>query len=297
MALLLPSANRSKLRILAHDGQIVRRFLSITLGAAGDGSLYVTLDRQGISEHATTWQTGAPEPQREENRKKGFRLSYHPTGRLHSYDLTAQAIFLEPLFNITQLNTLIDISIPSADRLDPYEDSVGDQHVIALPNHTRINFRLCVAPNGVADASPGTIAIVSWRGLFDFVLAATGVLPPQLIPPGHDHHFLFFQSTKGTYEKQVAPQDEAFVRFHQRITGTANDLVIYGPNGAGEYLMVFCVPMRTSPTPLLSPVEPDLYLEVTACTNHFLRYKIRRKLTKEIVKVPIEVQGGLNARM
>jgi hypothetical protein len=124
-------------------------------------------------------------------KSKGFRLSYHPTGRVHSYDLFGEPTFHEPLFTITRPNHVITISIPSADRLDLYDGSVGEQASIAVLNGQRLNFNLWINPSGLSNTLQNIVAVAAWDGLFELALTSDNLIPPDFIPAGHENHFIF----------------------------------------------------------------------------------------------------------
>ena len=120
---------------------------------------------------------------------------------------------------------------------------------------------------------------------------STGIV----IPEGHEQHFIYLRRDRGFYDCQPTTRDDAFVRFHQRIAGH-RDLLIYGPNGSGEYLMVFAVPMRIAPIATITPQEQGLVAHITKATNHYLRYQIRRA-NGELIKAPVIVHATLDARL
>jgi hypothetical protein len=98
------------------------------------------------------------------------------------------------------------------------------------------------------------------------------------------------------YDKQQAARDDAFIRFHQRVTGQV-EAFVYGPNGNGEYLMVFAVPMRIAPIATIWPQGVGLAVHITKATNYYVRYQIKR-LNGQLIKEPVPISAAtLDARM
>jgi hypothetical protein len=287
--------SEQKVRLLVRQEATWRRFLSIKLGMRGDGSLYVSFDRKWADNELHSWSVGQQQSiTKTQAQSKEVRLSYHPTGMLNPHGLSGGATYNDPLFAVSRPVHLITVSIPSVDRLDLFEGDVGpNDAALELPNGRRLDFEVFVAP-AEPSSLPGTIFQVSWTGLMSVVVTQV-VLPTELIPPQEQNHFIFLRRTSGDHDEQVVRRDEAFIRFHQRITGHP-DLLIYGPNGEGTYLMVFSVPMRVMPLATILPHAPDCVAHILNASNHFLRYQIRRA-NGQLVKEPVQVSATLDARL
>ncbi|WP_143035738.1 hypothetical protein [Bradyrhizobium sp. Rc2d] len=160
-----------------------------------------------------------------------------------------------------------------------------------MPNSTRLDFCLAVAPANCDDPN-FTILADNFGGMFSLQPLRENI--QGLITADIAEHFLFVRPAVGHHETQQIRKDEAFIRFHQTIHGQ-RDLIIYGPNGEGTYLMIFSVPMRSAPVATITPQLPNGTAEIIEATNAWLKYRIRQG--NRIVKEPTMIDGILNARM
>lgn len=160
-----------------------------------------------------------------------------------------------------------------------------------MPNSTRLDFCLAVAPANYEDPN-STILADNFGGMFSLQLLRENLR--GLITLDIAEHFVFLRPAVGHYETQQVRRDEAFIRFHQTIHGQ-RDLIIYGPNGEGAYLMIFSEPMRIAPIARIVPRLANATVETIEATNAWLKYRIKRE--NRVVKEPTLVEGSLDARM
>jgi hypothetical protein len=288
-----PTVGQQKARVALRHSNTLFRFLSVELNARGDGSLYVSFDKAGKSQEAYSWDSENPDIRSDgSDNPRGFRISYHTSGMINPHGLSGSAAYSDPLFSIRAVTPLALISIPSADRLDEFDGGGNVEAIIDVPNNRRLDFGLSVAP---FDGVPTTaLCAITWDGLFS-VVVEQAVLPPHHVKPGLADAFIYLRPFIGLYHTQTMAKDEAFIRFHQTITGHP-DIIIYGPNGEGAYLMVFAVPMRTIPLATIIPEMPGCTAFISKATNHSLRYQIRGP-RNELVRTPVQVSVTLDARL
>lgn len=269
-------------RVLLKRNNDLFRFLRFSWNLRGDGSLYMTLDRKGDTV-SSTFDNKSGSWSDEENKKKGFSLSYHTSGMVNPKRISGGATFHEPLFEISQLHSLVLISVPSVNRLDDYEKSQEDDSVIDVPDNTRLDFQLFIGPPNASP--PGTLATIECT-IFSIFVAQSKI--PDFLLAGKDNHFIFVRP-QGAFETIQVQPDAAFTRFHQTIVGH-DGILVYGPNGAGEYLMVFAVPMRVPPRATIKIADPSLVaqIDMTKLKNNSLRYVVRDQ-AKRIIKTPTAI--------
>lgn len=194
-----PSASDSRARLNARCGNAVYRLLSAQLNLRGDGSLYVSFARAGDTDSSVKIRlsksgVSVSEP---ENQKKGFRLSYHPTGLLNFHHISAGSVQMEPLAAITRREPLIDISIPDVSRLDPEDGPTEDASVVDLPPG-RITLTLVIDH---ANAAVHETDVWAWTWAPAFSLrACVSTLPEKVsssIPDTLSEHFHYFARSVG----------------------------------------------------------------------------------------------------
>ncbi|MDO8607308.1 MAG: hypothetical protein Q7R40_12295 [Phaeospirillum sp.] len=239
-----------------------------------DGSLYVSLVRAGNTDSAmtATLSVGSLSVSSPTMAQKGFRLSYHPSGRINFHHISGGPIFMEPLFHITRPEPLIDISVPDVTRLD-VASRIGPDDAVVDVLGGRLTFTVVIAPWDIPLSNFPVLWAWSWRPLFSLWLLESP-LPPEPLVKNLPEHFHYIPRPHGLFESQPVGQENALVAFHQALHGVKSD-ILYAPNGEGICRLVFVVPMRIAPRVELCLRDLGLRAEITEVTTTEVRYRVR----------------------
>lgn len=211
--------------------------------------------------------------------RKGFRVTYHPSGRVNFHHITGASVFMEPIFQVTRPEALINFSIPDTGRLDSVEKLGTDDAVIDVPGG-RLSFAVAIAPWDTPPTRYGMLWAWTWRPLFSLWLLAAPP-PPQAILDVQPQHFHYLPRQIGLFQHQFVSKDEALVRFHQSLNGTESDILYY-PDGEGICRMVFVVPMRGVPCVEINLRDQNLTAEITKVTTTEIRYRVWDKQRRPV---------------
>jgi hypothetical protein len=278
---------------LKHDNDL-RRFLRFELNLRGDGSLYGALPREGQSDGGYSWTSEDPALKETSSEPKGIAFSYHTSGMVNPKGFGRGPFFCEPIHTTTHPNFIAGISVPSVDRLDLSNKSSNDAVVIECPVGQRLNFALAIGPISYDWGEP-LLASFEIERLFSLALLRAA-FPATMTSAELQDHFIFMAPQQGVFGEIADQPENAFVRFHQVINGS-DGMTIYGPNGIGEYLVVFAAVKRIPPRATFTLEDPQLTVEIVDKTDHYIRYKVVDK-RGATVKRPVPVASlELDARL
>jgi hypothetical protein len=290
--------------IVAHGGRRYR-FLNID-STTRDGSLNITVRRDGKSLTTYQWGTrpGEANPTQIElspERANNKEITVHQSGRVNFHEI-GRSIYIEPLTTIEKTSWIYRYRIPKISRLTPFnsapdpEDCEIDLSDLVDEAHS---FSLFIGPESIA---PDTRAIKLGylkRYALIVVLDAQTYVPP----PEFTDHFVTLKPEVGTCNSQTISEDQALIAYHQALQETKG-LIVYGPNGAGVWQVIFAVPMRDSPKVAIELDDPTLYVDDhdierdRRVATAMVRFKVRCRTTNAVVKTPVVFRSiELNARL
>lgn len=259
-------------RILLQRQSEHRKFIS--LRQERDGSLYITLNRQGITDSTSYYHMKGPESASaaievvEREIPKKFQIHYHTTGRINFKDTKNPKIFGEPLTAITQNFWFASLIIPDFDRLDLHTQSLTENDFV-LPlegsGARRIQYDLCISPFGAPITSYGLV-----RGHFSYpnLYTLNVIESDQPIPSSHfwDTKFTFLSPREGLFKSQQISREAAHIRYQQMCIGH-NGPIIFGPNGDNVYRLIFPIPATDPPVVAVDFKVAGLKLEVLSVSK------------------------------
>jgi hypothetical protein len=279
--------------LVVHAGQRYR-FLNID-SSTRDGSLVITVRREGESRITYQWGT-RPEVQTPvqaelpPGRLKNKKITIHQSGRINFHDI-GRSIYIEPLTAITKTTCIYRYRIPKISRLTPFnsapaaEDCDFDLNTLADES---LSFSLFVGPTNVASNTHAVkLAYLSRYALLIALDTETYIPPSDFL-----EHFVILKPESGTVGSQVMSEDQALIAYHQALNET-KELVIYGPNGAGVWQVVFAVPMRIAPKMTVEFDDLTLYVDEEdierdlRVATAMVKFKVRSRATKAVVKTPV----------
>lgn len=280
------------MRILIRFRSSIRKFMVLE-SSDRDGSLSLTIRREGSSMSRTSWST-RPEVQElnttnfEKPLAKNKRVTIHQSGRIN-YHQNGNVIFIAPLTQTTQPFLIYGYRVPSIEKLDVHDKGINDEDVVF----------------DLSDLSDGPVSFSVFLGQADFTpqgralklgyeaegYSVTLQLDPITfdVPSEVSEHFTTLTPEIGLFTKQQVPEDQALIAYHQALTGFS-DLIMYAPNGEGTFRMVFSVPMRIAPKFNVEPEDPNLYVSEqdimrdSRSDKVMLRFKVRHRKTKQIIR-------------
>ncbi|EGU38637.1 hypothetical protein [Vibrio scophthalmi] len=278
-------ANASSTNIyLEHKGDVFK-FLNIKIEDKNDGSVYISLVRDGETEKKLVkTDNGIKHQTPEKPRLKKKRLSYHATGTVLYHDTDISSAYFEPTSNITQVNHIATWSIPTISALDLLnsEPKPKDHVVEWFGNENRATFHILVAPNTYTPEVPH----ISLR--YEGLLSVYAVYLENFdIDSYPEEAFIVMGPIRGLFNSPKFEQKEALIEYHKKITGSS-DLILYSPNGAGVSKIITSVPMRVPPRVKIDFLEADYSAEVTKRKEHIIEFKVKDK-HGAYVKTPVSI--------
>lgn len=85
--------------------------------------------------------------------------------------------------------------------------------------------------------------------------------------------FLYGASEFGLYESQLLGKNEAYIKFQQKLYST-KELILFAPNNAGIFRIVFCVEMRVPPRVNIEFFNDNYQIEIISADTVKLRFKV-----------------------
>jgi hypothetical protein len=121
------------MRIVIRYGSITRKFMVLEISGR-DGSLSLTIRREGVSKSRTSCSTrpGEQEPKSTEfdhPRPKNKRITIHQSGRVN-YHENGSTIFVAPLTQTTQPFLIYGYRVPALDMLDVHDEDIAEEDAV-----------------------------------------------------------------------------------------------------------------------------------------------------------------------
>ena len=265
-----------------------------------DGSLSLTIRREGVSKSRTTWSTttGEQEPKTTEFdplRPKNKRITIHQSGRVN-YHENGSTIFVAPLTQTRQPFPVYAYRVPALDRLDIHDGDIAAEDAVFdltdLPKGP-VSFSVILGPR---DFTPhGRSIKLGFEGEgYSITLQVDPVT--FAVPPDLDQHFTTLTPERGLFPKQQMAECQAMISYHQALTG-AKDTILYAPNGEGVIRMIFSVPMRIAPRYKIELADPELHVSDQDTQRDgrsekvMLKFKVRHRKSGQIIRQPIAIKS------
>lgn len=282
----MAKSNSSSNIYIKHNEELFK-FLNVKIEDKNDGSVYISLVRDGQTETMLVQTTeGVQEQSPEKPRARKKRLSYHATGTVIYHDTIHRSKNFEPVASVTGVNCIAIWSIPGISALDilSTEPKPEDHVVDWFGDNGRATFHIIIAPNNFTPTEPH----VSLR--YDGLLSVFAVYEPDVNLEGYpDEAFCVFVPDQGFFEKPQMEQKEALIAYHQKVNQTS-DLIIYSPNGAGVYKIITAVTMRVPPKVLIEFSNDGYTSEVTKCVENVIEFKVKDR-HGAYVKTPVSIKS------
>ncbi|SFD32116.1 hypothetical protein SAMN05421842_13218 [Clostridium uliginosum] len=207
------------------------------------------------------------------------RISYHTTGRVNYHGMTHNSTYFEPLVNVQNINTFFMISIPQITQLQLVEEqnktncSIVDLSKI---QNERLNIYFSIFPyefDGLGSIN-NLVTAITYDKFYSFVVTLEiDRLSINLEKRIEKNAFLYGASECGLYESQVLGKNEAYIKFQQKLYST-KELILFAPNNAGIFRIVFCVEMRVPPRVNIEFFNDNYQIEIISVDTAKLRFKI-----------------------
>lgn len=267
-------------RILLQCQTEHRKFISFRQDEK-DGSLYITLNREGIANSTSYYYMRDPESTIDEIEvvegeiPKRFEIHYHTTGRINFKATKNPSIFGEPITAITQNFWFASLIVPEFDRLDLHTEPPTESDFV-LPvegaGARRIQYDLCISPFGAPIKSYGLV-----KGHFSYpnLYALNVIESDQQIPPSPNAatKFTFVSPREGLFKFQQISREAAQIQYQQMRLGHRGP-IMFGPNGDNVYRVIFPIPATDPPVVEADFKVPGLKLEVLSVTKSEARFRI-----------------------
>jgi hypothetical protein len=271
------SSKQNKCRVLLGCEKQLYRFLSVIFndGPAGDGSLYVTLDR--VSRKRWDPATEVPLPGEDLTSYPAvpkLKLSYHATGRIHLDGFSGGREvrrYGEPTFGISQSLLLFTVSIPGPEVLDPFKETNGATDFVVRPfeiGQGRRSIDISISPDR-DEIIQSSLLVVRYAGWFRIAVSASANNPPP--QPGAERAVITMVPNQSLFPRQVLDRHQAVGFFHKKITGSRGQVFYWNPNKK-EFRVIFAVPMRIPPRLEVVPEDPGLHVKIELITESEARF-------------------------
>lgn len=287
------------MRILLRHGSVIRKFMNFET-TDRDGSLIMTIRRDGHSSSRMTWSTATGEhvPAASEcdtPRPKSKKITIHQTGRVN-YHQNGRSIYIAPLTKTERPFQIYGYRIPSLDKLDECEGKEAADDVVvdlvSLPAGP-VSFSVLIAP---IDFNPSSHAVkLSYEAEGYSVVVQLDAVTLSA-PKGLENHFITLTPSAGLFAEQQMAEDQAMIAHHQARTGVDGP-IIYTPNGEGVIRMIFSVPMRIAPRFVIELVDPELFVSDQDVQRDrrsetvMLKFKVRHRGSRKIVRRAVDIKS------
>ncbi len=287
------------MRILIRRGPVVRKFMTLET-TDRDGSLIMTIRRDGYSSSRTSWTTGTKdaEPSTSEfdtPKSKNRKITIHQSGRVN-YHQNGGSSYIAPLTKTEMPFQIYGYRVPAIDKLDEHESTGATEDptidLSDLPEGP-VSFSVLIAP---IEFEPSSRAVkLSYNAEGYSVVVQTDPVAFS-VPEGLENHFTTLTPSSGLFGEQQMTEEQAMVAYHQALTGTA-DLIVYRPNGEGVIRVIFSFPMRVAPRFVIELADPELYVSDQDVQRDnrsetvMLRFKVRRRSSGEVVREAVDIRS------
>lgn len=255
-------------RVLLHREGVLKQLASINV--THDGSLRLSLVRDGMSDKGWTFQSDNPAPvELERSARKTKEISIHTSGRINYHFDDAAPRFIPALMDLEEPVAIVAYRVPSFDLLDSATEARQGDSIVEVPAEycgvMQFDFLMTSAATPVLD---GELTRFGVEGLFALACAnTTGAVQP--LPPGVPHRAFTTLRPADSLCEQAISEPAAFLRFKRAMF--ANDVRaaadsseapipegmieaaiaagpgLYPPNGEGVWTVVTAVEMRVAP--------------------------------------------------
>lgn len=265
-----------------------------------DGSLSLTIRRDGVSSSRTTWSTrpGEQEPKTIEFDKpipRNKRITIHQSGRVN-YHENGSSIFIAPLTQTIQPFPIYFYRVPALDKLDVHDEYIAEEDAIFdlsdLPEES-VSFSVFIGPMGFTPQGRAIKLEYEAEG-YSFTVQHEPVTPD--VQQGLNEHFITKAPVEGLFPQQQMAEDQAMISYHQALTGTS-DIILRSPNGEGVFRMIFAVPMRIAPRFKIELADSELHVSDQDVQRDgrsdkvMLKFKVRNRKTKQIIRQAVEIKS------
>ncbi len=265
-----------------------------------DGSLSLTIRREGISTSRTSWSTRPEdlEPKQTEfdkPRPKNKRITIHQSGRVN-YHENGNSIFIAPLTQTTQPFAIYGYRVPALDKLDRHDTAITEEDAIFDLSDLAegpVSFSVLIGPR---DFTPQGRAIKLGYEAEGYSITLQVDPDTFAVPADLNEHFTTLTPDRGLFTQQQMAEDQAMISYHQSLTGSS-DVILYAPNGEGIIRMVFSVPMRIAPQFKIELIDPELHvsdqdvLRDGRSEKVMLKFKVRHRTTKQIIRQAVAIKS------
>ena len=215
------------------------------------------------------------------------------TDGLSSYTTRRDAT-VEPLFRMSGPFCFLRYRVPKVAALTELIDPLAETDwILDLLDAEEgpMSFALTVGPNH--DLREDCAASLSISQLYRLTVLKE---PADEAPADFLHSFVARTPDLGTLEQQAVTEEHAIVEFHQAAKNR-REMIVYGPNGAGEWQIVFAVQMFRPPVLRIEFEQNDLYVDESDIVRDrrapraTLRFKVRSHKSGSVIKYPVSIRS------
>lgn len=276
--------------LLRVDGE-VRRFMKFEVSPR-DGSVLILFQREGVGQTVSSRvhpASGVEERETLVERRRGAKVTLHASGRVN-YDGRHAPIYIDPLWCLEEEAALVGYYVPDLRRLDVFNRSASKSDLIidaSTPSGEPVTFEVVASPATAAPLLTPFASLTVPAGPRLDVYASHGRLP--FVPADLSETFITIFPEQGTRQEQQIEEDLALIGYFRALRGKDFSAPM-GPNGAGEYRVIFPVQMRVAPVVSIRTVDESLYVAVIDQTSDVrtnrvqVRFQVRERESGNLVR-------------
>ena len=310
-------------RILIRQDGALRRLASIS--ATHDGSIKLSLVRNGVSDAGWVWKS-LPDTVGDLETRAGVEprtksITIHTSGRVNYHYGRGHTLFIPCLMDLEEAFLIVTYVIPDVNRLDAYDAPVAQDYVVDVPSGLSgpLSFQFSVLPLLFAEL-PNEIFRLGVEGLYGLSCVASRGSAKPLREGVPDEVFTCLRPDK-FLPGQAVREEVAFLRFKQAMY--ANDVHVaveseldeakrpsteaiealiaegpglFPPNSEGVWTFIASVPMRLAPRLHVDFADPRYRAEVveirpgdTRLATVRVRFKVFDEKTTAYVKTSVTI--------
>jgi hypothetical protein len=227
-------------------------------------------------------------------RLKSYQVTLHQSGRIN-FKNAGETIYIEPLVCLSEPFAFYRYRVREISLLRVFEATPAVDDAILETKQGPGDvaaFILIISPKDSLSLA-GSVELL-YVDKYALTVAVEPVVTAAQTPREAD--YLHMWTKAGRFTEQQISEEAALIEFHQ-VKHRMHGSILYEPNGAGEWMLVFTVPMRVAPRVVIEMMDPELHVtdqdlrRVSRSERVMLRFKVRNRTTGEVIKAPAKIRS------
>ena len=281
-----------KISILLKQDNISYHFA--TVRNTTDGSLEIAFpaikENSGISQDVKVENGKAAVIQSKEksmvDTNSQYYITYHTSGCINYHKMTFQSAFMEPLYDVHEVNTFFMYTFAYIEKAFRFSDEKQHKNTICIDiskfGRKRMDIVLSICPEKYC--SPCANCLMISFGLYKLCI--------EILPDSEIFHFsdiyddeqcVKIRPQLDKFAEQKVTKELAFLEYHNALYQT-EEAIVFPPNGEGHIKIIFCVEMRIPPRLYIKFDNPDFEARLVKKETTHLVFQVFDKRHNRFVK-------------